>query len=214
MLNIQCVVLNNFEENTYIVTDQATGDTAIIDPGMLYESEKEYFAKYITDHNLRLTQVILTHAHLDHCFGADYVRSRYNVPVKLHKDDVPLVSILPEQARRFGMANVMDRPLEYDVELKDGDIIEIGKSRLKVLHVPGHSPGGIMLYDEEDSVAFVGDSIFRGSIGRTDLPGGDYATLINAIKSKIFTLPDNTVLLSGHGEPTDVATEKSSNPYF
>ncbi len=214
MLQIHQFVFNNFGENTYLAVDKATNEAAIIDPGMLYDEEKAAIDKYIVEHGIKLTQVILTHAHLDHCFGADFIKTKYGVPVKAHEADSPLAAALAGQGARFGMGNVLKNGLEFDVKLKDGDVINIGESRLEVIHVPGHSPGGIALYDKADNVAFVGDSIFAGSIGRTDLEGGDMATLVGALKNRILTLPDNTYLLPGHGEVTTVKDERARNPYL
>lgn len=214
MLQIHQFVFNNFEENTYIAVDKATGIAAIIDPGMLYDEEKSAIEKYITEHDIKLNQIILTHAHLDHCFGAEYVKSRFGVPVKAHEADAALAAGFAQQGARFGMGKVLKNGIEFDVTLHDGDIIDIGESKLDVIHVPGHSKGGIVLYDKADGVAFVGDSIFAGSIGRTDLEGGDHATLINALKTKVLTLPDNTYLLPGHGEVTTVRNEREHNPYL
>lgn len=214
MLQIHQFVFNNFEENTYIAVDKATGLAAIIDPGMLYDEEKSAIEKYITEHDIKLNQIILTHAHLDHCFGAEYVKSRFGVPVKAHEADASLAAGLAQQGARFGMGKVLKNGIVFDVTLRDGDTIDIGESKLDVIHVPGHSKGGIVLYDKADGVAFVGDSIFAGSIGRTDLEGGDHATLINALKTKVLTLPDNTYLLPGHGEVTTVRNEREHNPYL
>ena len=214
MLEITRFVFNNFEENTYLAVDSATRKAAIIDPGMLSERECLALEDYISEKEIILTQIILTHAHLDHCFGADFVKNKYNVPLKVHSDDKPLAEKVHLQAKRFGMFQVFNSPLTIDVELSEGDIIEIGKSSLEVIHVPGHSPGGMVLYDKADGVAFVGDSIFQNSIGRTDLEGGDFETLIHSLISKVLILPDKTVLLSGHGEPTTVESEKKHNPFL
>lgn len=214
MLKIHRFIVNNFGENTYLAVDAETGNAAVIDPGMLHGNERSAFDKFIAENGIRLEQIILTHAHLDHCFGADYVRNRYNVPVKAHEGDAVIARSLPAQSRRFGMGDLIRQPLEFDVRLSDGDMIEIGNSRLKVIAVPGHSPGGIVLYDETDKLAFVGDSIFEGSIGRTDLEGGDFTTLINALKERVLTLPEDTVLLPGHGEPTTVGSERKHNPFL
>ena len=214
MLDIQCFVFNNFEENTYLVTDRETGLSALIDPGMLFEEEKNFFEKYCVDHKVNLSQVILTHGHLDHCFGTDFVRSRFGAKVLVHADDVTLLDSVGDQGRKFGMGNVVKNPVVCDVKLREGDVIELGDTRFRVIHVPGHTRGGIVLYDAEDKVAFVGDSIFNRSIGRTDLPGGDYDTLIRSLKTKILSLPDDTVLLSGHGDATTVGAEKNNNPYL
>lgn len=214
MLNITRFIFNNFGENTFLAVDEATGEAAVIDPGMLSEREKEAFSRYIEDNHVKLTQIILTHAHLDHCFGANYVRTKYGIPVKAHAADEPLAKVLHLQTRSFGMQQAVSEGVEFDVRLKENDIISIGESRLRVIHVPGHSPGGIALYDERDGLAFVGDSIFAGSIGRTDLEGGDYKTLIDSLKTKILTLPYKTVLIPGHGEATTVASEKKTNPFL
>ncbi|MCH5218988.1 MAG: MBL fold metallo-hydrolase [Muribaculaceae bacterium] len=214
MLNITRFVFNNFSENTYIVADSATRQAAVIDPGMLMPEEYRAFEKFVEEANLKLTQVILTHAHLDHCFGVNYVKDKYNIPVVAHSGDSPLAKTLCLQARRFGMGKCLKEDVSFDVNLKDGDKIKIGNSQLEVIHVPGHSPGGIVLYSRENSVAFVGDSIFNSSIGRTDLEGGDYETLIGALKSRVLSLPDDTVLLSGHGDQTTVGDEKKHNPFL
>ena len=161
-----------------------------------------------------MTQIILTHGHLDHCFGADYVRSRYGTPIKAHSDDIPLTDMLGVQAERFGMGKHFPKGISIDVQLKDGDTIEIGESRLEVIHVPGHSPGGIALYDKADGYVISGDSLFRGSIGRTALPGGNHATLVNAVRNRLLSLPENTMILPGHGDFTRVGIEKKSNPYL
>lgn len=214
MLNITRFVVNNFSENTYLAVDKATQQGAIIDPGMLYDEERDAVSHFIKENGITLTQIILTHAHLDHCFGVDYVKTKFGVPVKGHKHDASLAAALSEQGRRFGMGNVLNHDITFDVELKDGDVIEIGESTLEVIHVPGHSAGGIVLYDREDGIAFVGDSIFRGSIGRTDLEGGNFETLINSLRTKVLSLPDETRLLPGHDATTTVGDEKQHNPFL
>lgn len=214
MLEIKRFVFNNFGENTYLAIDKTTNEAALIDPGMISNNEKKLLNDYISLNDIKLTQIILTHAHLDHTFGADYARVTYNVPVKLHAHDIPLANTLPLQCMRFGLGNIMKESPRIDVLLKGGDTISIGKSQLHVLHTPGHSPGGICLYDKDDNLAFVGDSIFQGSIGRTDLEGGNYSTLINSLKIQILSLPDDTILYPGHGEPTTVGMEKKFNPFL
>lgn len=214
MLKIKQFAFNNFGENTYIVYDADSLDAVVIDPGMLSGSEKVAFDNYISQNGLKINQVILTHGHLDHCFGASYVTDRYGVRIAGNRLDEPLARTVGQQAQRFGMGNAVSGGVSFDVDLRDGDRIDIGKSHLDVIDVPGHSPGGIALYSPDDKFVIVGDSLFRGSIGRTDLPGGDYATLIRAIQKKILTLPDDTVVLPGHGDFTTVATEKNNNPYL
>lgn len=214
MLKVTRMTVNNFDEVTYILADAETGDTAVVDPGLLFDEERRTFDRFLQDNHLTLTQIILTHGHVDHCFGADYVKNRYGVPVKAHSADKQLIGSLPVQAARFGMAEAVAKGLELDVELSDGDTIDIGKSRLHVIHVPGHSPGGIALYDKEDQFILVGDSLFSGSIGRTDLPGGDHTTLVDAIKKRLLTLPPDTLVLPGHGEATRIGHEATHNSYL
>lgn len=214
MLNIRKFYFNPFVENTYLVYDSDTGDACIIDPGMVTEKEEEEIDKFISDNNLKLTQIVNTHLHLDHCFGNTYVHTKYGALVKANSKDAFLGAKIAEQAARFGMGMDADEKVGIDVELKQGDIINVGKHVFHVLEVPGHSPGSIALYCPEYKLVFVGDVLFEGSIGRTDLEGGDYDTLINSIKDKLFVLPDDTNVLPGHGDFTTIGHEKVSNPYF
>lgn len=214
MLKVRKFIVNNFEENTYLVIDSETNKAAIVDPGMLTARERSRFDEFISKENIKIDQVILTHAHLDHCFGATYVHDQYGVPVKGHADDEPLLKGVKEQSARFGMAGVFTSEPSFDVRLKDGDTIQIGDGALEVIHVPGHSPGGIALYSPADGFVIVGDSLFKGSIGRTDLPGGDHATLLDSINKRLFNLPGDTLVLPGHGLVTTIANEKATNPFF
>lgn len=214
MLQIHRIIANNFQENTYVLVDEATRETAVIDPGMLFDEEREAFDRLVTGHGLKVNQVILTHAHLDHCFGVSYVKDRYGAVVKGHPADAPLLEALPRQARRFGMEGVFDTGSGCDVDLKDGDTVSIGESTLQVLHVPGHSPGGIALYDAVQGFVITGDSLFEGSIGRTDLEGGDQWQLVDAVRQQLLTLPPKTLVLPGHGNPSTIEKEKATNPFL
>lgn len=214
MLKIKQFVFNPFGVNTYIVYDSDTKDAIVVDPGMVNERERKTFDDYIADNELKLQQIVNTHLHLDHCFGDNYVRDRYGVKVAAHVSDAPLGDNIGIQARQFGIQGVEDNPVRIDVPLKEGDKISVGEYSIDVLHVPGHSPGSLVLYSAAGNFAIVGDVLFRGSIGRTDLPGGDHATLINGIKTKLLTLPDSTWIFPGHDSHTDVGTEKAVNPYL
>lgn len=214
MIELKHFVFNNFGENTYIVYDTDSLDAIVVDPGMLTDSEMAAFDRFVSEKGLHLARVVLTHGHIDHCFGAKGVAAHYGIKVAGNRDDEPLTRSLGEQALRFGMGRIVSGALCLDEYLADGDRIEVGDSHLDVLHVPGHSPGGIALYAPVEKFVIVGDSLFRGSIGRTDLPGGNYATLIGAIQKKLLTLPDDTVVLPGHGELTTIAVEKVNNPYL
>lgn len=199
-----------FGVNTYLLTDQATGQAAVIDPSMSTPDERQAFDKALGSN--RLTQIINTHLHLDHCFGLNYVKTKYGIPAKAHVGDAPLGENMPGQYRRFGL-NGDGSAVSIDVPLADGDTIAIGDSQLAVIHVPGHSPGGIALYYKEGNALFSGDTLFQRSIGRTDLIGGNHAQLVRSIREKLFTLPGDTLVLPGHGDPTTIDDEIRFNPY-
>lgn len=212
MLEISKLEFNPFGENTYLLIDSATKDAAVLDPGMFNAREEEAFDKAVADSGAKLTQIINTHMHLDHCFGANHVKQAYGAPLKANPGDARLGLTISEQMSKFGMRGA--RPVEIDVPLSDGDVISIGESRLQVIHVPGHSEGGIALYYKEGNVLFSGDSLFRGSVGRTDLLGGNHSQLIASINSKLLTLPADTIVLPGHGGPTTIGQERASNPFL
>lgn len=202
-----------FGVNTYVVYDPDIREAAVVDPGMSRPEEFDAMEKFILRENLTVTHLINTHLHIDHAIADNWVARKYGVPVEAHADDAALGLILAQQAQRFGIRGV-DAKVEIGHELKEGDKIEIGNGVLDVLHVPGHSPGSIALYDPVDGFVIVGDTLFQGSVGRTDLMGGDFDTLYNAIHSRLFSLPSDTVVYSGHGAPTTIAAEKASNPYL
>ena len=212
MIRVKQFEYSIFEVHTYLAIDIDTNEAAVIDPAMDGKDEEDNFDKYVADNGIKITQIINTHLHLDHCFGFDYVKSKYGVVAKAHPLDAFLGNKQDEQRRMFGLPPTGTK-IAIDVDLKDGDEIQVGNSTLKVIHVPGHSPGGIALYCKEGKVLFSGDSLFQGSIGRTDL-WGDYNALISNIKTKLFTLPDNTLVLPGHGPHTTIGQEKATNPYF
>lgn len=212
MLKVKQFVFNLFGECTYVVSDDATREAVVVDPGMASPAEQARFDEYVKKNRLKITGVVNTHLHLDHCFGANYVKDKYGVNVQAHVADAFLGNTVAEQALRFGMrvsgANVM-----IDAPLADGDHIQIGNDALEVIHTPGHSPGGICLYSPTGKFVLAGDTLFQGSIGRTDLPGGDMRTLVDSLRNKLFALPDDTLVLSGHGPSTTIGHEKATNPY-
>ena len=213
MLTITRFQFNMFGENTYLLVDSATSEAAVVDPGMFYPEEYKAFDDYISGHHVQLKQIINTHLHLDHCFGADYVKTKYGAPVSAHEADAPLGANIPDQSRRFGIREEQ-QAVGIDVKLHDGDTVAIGSGSLRVLHVPGHSPGGIALYCAAQHFVLVGDSLFQGSVGRTDLPGGDHSTLVASIRARLLTLPPDTTVLPGHGDPTTIEAELRSNPFL
>lgn len=206
-------VFNPIGVNTYIVYDPDTLECAIVDPGMLTDDELETFRRVVRERKLHPAHIVNTHLHLDHSFGDMAVAEEYSLPIKAHKADEFLGRSLTAQARSFGM-NLDLKPVEISAYLTEGDELHIGSGVLKVIEVPGHTPGGIALYDEADGFVLTGDSLFQGSIGRTDLPGGNMTDLLKALRAKILTLPPKTVVYPGHGEPTTIAAELRSNPYF
>ncbi|MDE5839792.1 MAG: MBL fold metallo-hydrolase [Muribaculaceae bacterium] len=202
-----------FGINTYVVFDPEVKEAAIIDPGMSRKEEFDAMANFIERERLDVTHLINTHLHIDHAISDNWVKEKYGVPVEAHSGDAPLGLLLARQAQGFGISGI-DEAVEIDRELKEGDVVKIGGGELKVIHVPGHSPGSICLYDKEDGFVIVGDTLFAGSIGRTDLMGGNHRQLVDGIKNKLLTLPKETIVYSGHGEPTSIGREFTANPYL
>lgn len=213
MLKIAKFTFYMFGINTYVVYDPEKKEAAIIDPGMSRPQEFDAMEKFIVRENLSVTHLINTHLHIDHAIADKWVMEKYGLPVEAHSDDATLGMVLNQQAQRFGIRGV-DAKVEIGKTLKAGDEVRIGNGSLKVLHVPGHSPGSIALYDKEDGFVIVGDTLFEGSIGRTDLMGGNHAQLIKAITDELLTLPGDTVVYPGHGNPTTIEWERKNNPYL
>ena len=212
MFRIIHLAVNPFEENVLILVDEDTKDAIVIDPGMLYPEELQKFDEVIREEGLHLTQIVNTHQHLDHIFGANAVKDKYGIPLAASPSDDTFGQSIATHAARFGI-KAGAKPVVRDIALADGDTITVGKSTLHVLAVPGHTPGGLAFYCPEQKFIITGDSLFRGSIGRTDL-GGDQATLVSSIRSKLLTLPDDTTVIPGHGPTTTIGAEKRHNPYI
>ncbi len=213
-MKISRFVFNMFGENTYIVYDETTREAAIIDPGMLDGQEEKAIDDFIVKNGLTLTHMIITHLHIDHTFGYGHVKSKYGLMLEGSEADNFLGSTRTAQARMFHLPLDLD-DVTVDVNLKAGDEIVLGPdSRLTVINVPGHSPGSIALYSEQNGVVFTGDALFPDSIGRTDVPRGNHDQLINSIKTGLLTLPPDTVVLPGHGGETTIGREKAHNPFL
>lgn len=213
MLKVKQFVFNPFGESTYLIYNPATNDAIVVDPGMGDSEEMNVFDKFISDNNLTLRGIVNTHMHLDHCFGANYVKDKYGVAVSAHVADAFLGNNIDDQARRFGI-RLKGKDVMIDAPLADGDTISIGNDTLEVIYTPGHSPGGICLYSRDGNFLISGDTLFKGSIGRTDLPGGDHRQLIGSIKNRLVNLPDSTIVLPGHGPATTIGEEKIMNPFL
>ncbi len=212
-MNATMMSVNPFGENMYILWDEASHEAVVIDPGMMREGEREMVTKFIDEHQLNVKHILLTHLHVDHITGARWLADKTGADVCGSALDNPLGQELPDQVAHFRI-NIEVEPLTVDRNLSEGDTLPLGDEIIQVLHVPGHSPGGLAFYVPQSNLLFSGDTIFNGSIGRTDLWGGDFAQLINSIREKILPLPDETVIASGHGPTTTVADEKRCNPFL
>lgn len=203
---------NLFGENTYIIWDPETLDAAIVDPGMQTDNEEKIFADFIASNGLHPVHLINTHLHLDHTLGDDFVSATYGLGLEAAAPDDFLGKDRSAQARLFHLDFGNLAPLTINKVLHAGDTIKVGEGELKVISVPGHTPGSIALYCAKDRFVLTGDALFRGSIGRTDLPGGNGDELRRSIRANLLTLPADTTVLPGHGPSTSIAMERS-NPW-
>lgn len=211
MINVKKFVVNPLGENSFIVSDES-GACVFIDPGFYYEDEYQEIREYINENRLKPVKIINTHCHFDHIMGVEFVRNEYKIPFFAHTEDNFWVEKATQQAEMFGFE--MEAVAAVDSFLVENENVEFGNSRLKIIHIPGHSPGHVVFYSENDKILIAGDVLFYGSIGRTDLPGGDYHSLISNIKNKLFTLPDDTKVYCGHGPETSLGFEKRTNPFL
>ena len=211
-MTIKTFTFNPFQENTYLVFDE-TNDAVIIDAGCLQAGEKQVLKRFIEDNKLTIKRVLNTHLHLDHQFGNKFLFDTYGIAPEACIEDEFLLENVVAQARSYGFP-VTEEAQPLGAYITEKQEITFGNSSLKAIHAPGHSPGSMILYSEKDGVMFAGDVLFQGSIGRTDLPKGDYASLILAITKKLLVLPDSTVVYCGHGPSTTIGYEKKNNPYL
>lgn len=213
-MKITALEVNPFGEMTYLLWDETTGEGAVVDPGMIDKAEDDTFAKLVNDAGIRLKYILMTHMHIDHTFGVDFVRKLWpQVRLVSHRADQPLGDTRVEQAKRFHLPYTLG-PVVTDEFVVDGTQLSLGNEQIKVLEAPGHSPGSVLYYLPASGVVFTGDVVFRGSIGRTDLPGGNHAQLLRSIHDKVIALPPSTIILPGHGPRTTVAEEVRTNPFF
>lgn len=211
MLNVHFFTFNAFEENTYVISNHKK-ECWIVDPGMYEQRETDEFISFLEKAQLQPKGIINTHAHLDHIFGVPAIIAKYGIEFGIHELEKPVLARGEETAAMFGIrfTNVP----KADFYIADGQILKLGDDTLEVRLTPGHSPGSISFYHPEGNWVIAGDALFNGSIGRTDLPGGNFDTLIHAIRTQLFTLPDNTKVLSGHGPATTIGDEKKYNPFL
>jgi hydroxyacylglutathione hydrolase len=210
MLQIKSFEFNPFQENTYVLYDE-TNACVIIDPGCFDKQEEQTLADFISSNQLTVTQLINTHCHIDHVLGNAFVVQAFGVKLYVHKIEEPLLRAVKTYAPNYGFFQY--RESEADGFLDEPGTIQVGHQTLQILFVPGHSPGHIALYHPGSKSLIGGDVLFRNSIGRTDLPGGDFDTLISSIHQKFFTLPDEVTVYCGHGPTTTIGYEKRTNPF-
>mgnify|MGYP001412765904 FL=1 len=211
MLKIKSFTFNPYQENTYLIFDDSK-EAVVIDPGNYEAYENELISKFIDENKLQLKKIILTHCHLDHCLGNKYLNEKYGAELLIPFDERDLYKNVENIATLFGFPNYSH--LDENKYLKEKDKIEFGNIKLDVLFLPGHSPGHLAFNYKKENICFSGDVLFYNSIGRTDLPGGDYDTLINSIKNKLFLLNPDTIIYSGHGPKTILKNEMKNNPFL
>lgn len=211
MLQVKSFTFNDFYENTYLLFDE-TKECVIIDPGCNNEHEKSILSNFITENELTPIHLLNTHCHIDHILGNKYVADTYGLTLVSHKGEIPVLEFGSQTAAMYHIPYEKSPNIEIFVD--EGDVISFGNTTLDIIFTPGHSPASISFYHKESNILIAGDVLFQGSIGRTDLPGGNFEVLIRMIKSKFLTLPDETIVYPGHGEHTNIGIEKRTNPFL
>lgn len=213
MTKVVCFTYNPFQENTYVVYETQTKEAFIIDPGCLGAQEEQHLFSNIEALGLKPVRLINTHCHLDHIYGNAAVAERYQLDLGIHPLETPVLEAAPRINDAYGLPPMTTSPAP-SYFLEEGESLTLGDRTFEILLTPGHSPGSICFYNREDGYIISGDVLFANSIGRTDLPGGDYDTLMGSIHGKLLPLPDTTIVYSGHGPSTTIGAEKSSNPFL
>ena len=211
-MQIKKFTFNPFMENTFVVWDEKSHEAAVVDPGMSDEMEELEVKSFIEESKLDIKYLINTHCHIDHVLGCRFIKENYNPVYYIPEKDLPLYNNAGKQAEMFGIE--MSKLPKVDKYLTEGEKLLLGKESFSNLYTPGHSPGEFCLYFDESKFCITGDVLFRESIGRTDLYGGDYNTLIESIKTKLLTLPDDIVIYPGHGDESTIGYEKLHNPFL
>ena len=211
MIKVKSFVFNPFMENTYIAFDDQTNEGIIIDPGCYEKEEKEELTAFIATNQIKIVKLLNTHCHIDHVFGNQFIKDQYQVPLMIHKADEATLNAVKAYAPNYGFTQYEEA--QPDSYIDEGDTIAFGEATLEIIFVPGHAPGHVAFYHKEQKICFGGDVLFDGSIGRTDLPGGDFDTLIQSIHRKMFLLSDDTEVYCGHGPSTTIGKEKATNPF-
>ena len=212
-MKIKKFIVNPFQMNCYLYYDDITFDAILIDPGVYTPDDRNELISFVSKNNIKIKYIINTHGHLDHILGNRFAKNSFEAPLLIHKEDLFLLERSKEQGKRYGI-DIEPSP-QPDKFITEDLILEIGKNKIEFIHTPGHTPGSICIVNHDDKKIFCGDLIFKDSIGRTDLPGGDYDILMNSINNKLFVLCNNDyALYPGHLEDTTIGEEKRNNPYL
>ncbi len=211
MITIKSFTFNPFQENTYVVYDE-TGECLVIDPGCYQKNEEQELSAFITDQQLTVKLLVNTHCHIDHIFGNYFVKEKYQTHLMIHPLEEQNLISAKLYAEMFGIK--MTGETSPDIFIHEGEKIQFGRSEFEILFVPGHSEGHIALVNKDQKICIGGDVLFRGSIGRTDLPGGNYETLMNSIREQMLSLDDDMKVYSGHGPATQIGYERRTNPFI
>lgn len=211
MLHVKSFAFNPFSENTYIIYNDDK-EAFLIDPGNMPEAETQTLHSFIKTNELKVKNILLTHAHIDHIIGLQWAYDTFEVPVLIHFDEMEILDRASFTAKNYGFFfPAFKGKLQH---IKEGDKLNLGSETIEIYDVPGHSPGSVAFYNQNNGFVISGDALFMMSIGRTDLYKGDYDQLISSIKTKLLTLPENTKVYCGHGEPTNIGFEKEHNPFL
>ena len=213
-MKIQAFQFNPFGELTYLVWDPATCEAAVIDPGMSNSAEQLTFDNFVSKNSLKLKYLLYTHLHIDHTFGHEHIVATYGLEAHAGEGDAQLGLHRAEQAEMFRLPIPKPKELRIDTPLTDRQQLSLGSESFEVIFVPGHSQGSVAFYFPESRFVITGDALFNGSIGRTDLPGGNHAQLIKSIQDRLLTLPASTIVYPGHGPSTTIANELRYNPFL
>ncbi|MFO7446882.1 MAG: MBL fold metallo-hydrolase [Ignavibacteriaceae bacterium] len=211
MITIKKFIFNPFSENTYVIWDEETHEGIVVDPGCIDSFEEKELSDFIEEKGIEPKYLVITHCHIDHVLGIKFIKEKYNPIYLVPELDKSLLEFSDKQAAAFGIE--FDNPPMPDQYIDEYKKIYLGTSEITFLFTPGHSPGEHCLYFEKEKFCIAGDVLFHGGIGRTDLWGGDYDTLLKSIREKLFILPDDTVIYPGHGENTRIGIEKRENPF-